>query len=106
MEESDLYKTMMITMKTTALAIIYEILMLCQSVLRSLHSYSFINFFTGLIKLIVLFRTGALERLSILFKYTLNVSTDLLSKPMLLSTAVLFLLFQGQSQDQCRESKI
>lgn len=84
---------MMITKKTTALA--YRLLnsySMPGTVLSSLHSYSF-NFINNLVKLVLLSRTGALERLSILFKDTLDMSRDLISKLMLLSTAVLFLLF-------------
>lgn len=58
------------------------------TVLSSLHSYSF-NFVNSLMKLVLSSRTGTLERLSISFGDTLSMGTDLISKPMLLSTAVL-----------------
>lgn len=65
------------------------------TVLSSLHSYSF-NFVNSLMKLVLSSRTGILERLSISFKDTLSMSTDLILKPMLLSTAVLSLILRAE----------
>lgn len=76
---------MIVTMKTIVLLSFIELFLYARRSVK--------NFFNSLMKLILLTDTGVLERLSILFKDTLAVYSDLISKLVLLSTAVLFSLF-------------